>query len=319
MMQQRRRTTQLLLAGAALAAGFATPSAHASQLLGRDATAVRLQVNQNQALVTFRAVGTERRVLAWGAVNARAPQSVQPQVRFHLNYTGFGFDGGSCRPYTGPPLPSLAAACDGPDGSFWAAQSFPQPLPDLGFLPWLSAQRRRWLELSHWIGPVPQLTVAQDWVYGGRFREVYGRLTYLDVPVYGFHTTRYGAPTGGYGTLLYLDVLAAPAYGSGWRRENSFVPHNPSGVFCYGFYAFDPTKGGYNHPPGQTARRGPGIGAAYRITAHGPGVAPDVEWTGPALGPYDKSSTQDASLEQNALNQIQSWGDQACTAGHNDF
>ena len=156
------------------------------------------------------------------------------------------------------------------DGSYWAAQSFPQPLPDLGFTPWLSAQRAQWLELSHWTGPIPQLVVAQDWVYAGKFREVFGQLTYGGVPVFGFHTTRYGAPTGGYGSLVYLDVLNAPAYGTGWRRENSFVTHKPSGVFCYGFYTFDPTRGGYHHPAGATGRRGPGVAEQYRLTAHGP-------------------------------------------------
>jgi len=114
-------------------------------------------------------------------------------------------------------------------------------------------------------------------------------------------------------------VLNAPAYGSGWRRENSFVPHKPSGVFCYGFYTFDPTKGGYRHPADATAPRGPGIGELYRITAHGPGVAPDVGWTGPALGAYDGANPQNAELEASALNQIKTWGDASCTAGHNDF
>src|SRR5581483_2380790 len=153
--------------------------------------------------------------------------------------------------------------------------------------------RATWLEISHWTGPVPQLTVGQDWVYGGKNREIYGQLKYLGVPVYGLHTTRYGVPTGGYGTLIYLDVLDAPAYGPGWHRENSFVPPKSSGGFCYGFYTFDPTKGGYKHPPGQTGMRGPGVGTMYRLTAHGPGAAPDVEWTGPALGPYDKTNPQD--------------------------
>ena len=65
-------------------------------------------------------------------------------------------------------------------------------------------------------------------------------------------------------------------YGPGWRRENSFVSHNPTGVFCYGFYPFDPTKGGYKHPAGWTAKRGPGTGEKYRLTASGPGVTPNV-------------------------------------------
>ena len=176
----------------AAAAAIFVPAASASQLIDRDATSIHLQVNQGQALLRYRAHGVTRRVLAWGAVNARLPSSTVPQVKFRLNYRGFGFNGGGCAPYTGPSLPWLVVACDGPDGSFWAVQSFPQPLPDLGYTPWTSAQRMRWLELSHWTGPVPQLTVGQDWVYGGRFREVYGRLMYLGQPVYGLHTTRYG-------------------------------------------------------------------------------------------------------------------------------
>lgn len=303
----------------AAAAVIFVPPASASQLIGRDATHVRIQVNQGQALLSYRSNGALRRVLAWGAVNARVPSATVPQAKFHLNYTGFGFNGGGCAPYTGPSLPWLVAACDGPDGSFWAAQSFPQPLPDLGFTPWTSAQRMRWLELSHWTGPVPQLTIGQDWVYGGRFREVYGRLMFLGLPVYGLHTTRYGVPVGGYGSLVYIDVLDARAYGPGWRRENSFVTHKGSGGFCYGFYRFDPTTGGYHHPPGATARRGPGVATVYRITAHGPGVAPDVGWTGTALGPYDRSDPQDRQLEQESLAQITSWGDRSCTAGHSGF
>jgi hypothetical protein len=321
MLLQRKRHIRgiRLVAVVAGAVAFSAPAAHASQLIGRNATAVRIQVNQGQALVTFRSGGGTKRILAWGAVNARAPQPNLPQVKFRLNYSGRGFNGGVCKPYTGPALGWLAAACDGPDGSFWAVQSFPQALPDLGFTPWLSSQRAVWLELSHWTGPVPQLTIGQDWVYGGKFREIYGQMSYLGMPVYGFHTTRFGAPTGGYGSLVYLDVLNAPAYGGGWRRENSFVTHKTSGGFCYGFYTFDPTRGGYQHPPGKNARRGPGVGQQYRLTAHGPGVAPDISWTGPALGPYDTTNPQDRQLEQNALNQIVSWGDRSCTAGHSDF
>jgi hypothetical protein len=308
-----------LLIPAAVAAAVAAPGTGASQLIDRNATNVKMQVNQAQVLLTYRVGGAAKHVLAWGAVNALSPNPNVPQVKFHMNYSGFGFSGGTCKPYTGPSLPWLAAACDGPDGSFWAAQSFPQPLPDLGFGPWTSAQRAVWLELSHWTGPIPQLTVGQDWVYGGKYREIYGQMMYLGVPVYGFKTTQYGAPLGGYGSLIYLDVLDAPAYGTGWHRENSFVTHKTSGVFCYGFYTFNPTTGGYVHPPGNTAMRGPGVGAEYRLTAHGPGVAPDVGWTGRALGSYDPANPQHKQLELSALAQIQSWGDKSCTAGHNDF
>src|ERR1700704_5852380 len=155
MLQQRKRHAgrSRLIAVIAGVVAFAPPAAHASQLIGRNATGVQIQANQEQALVTFRSGGGSKRILAWGAVNARPPQQNLPQVKFRLNYSGKGFKGGACKTYTGPALPWLAAACDGPDGSFWAAQAFPQALPDLGFAPWLSAQRAVWLELSPLTGP----------------------------------------------------------------------------------------------------------------------------------------------------------------------
>ena len=101
-------------------------------------------------------------------------------------------------------------------------------------------------------------------------------------------------------------------YGSGWRRENSFVPHNPTGAFCYGFYPFDPTRGGYQYPPGQTAKRGPGIGDMYRLTASGAGVTPNISVTIPAIGPYDASKAPDRQLSDALL---RSYGDRSCVAG----
>src|SRR5262249_31771025 len=153
-----------------------------------------------------------------------------------------------CRPYRGPALPWLVTACTAPDGSNWAVQAFPQPLPDLGFTPWTSAQQATWLELSHWRGPLPQLEVWRSWAHDGRIQQLFGRFTYLAHPVYGFSSTRYGAPTDGYGRLLYLDTYDS-VYGNGWRRENSFLAHPRTGGFCYGFYPFDPMHGGYTHPP----------------------------------------------------------------------
>jgi hypothetical protein len=299
---------------AAVAAGFAClpASAGASQLIDRNAQGVRLAVNgKGEALVTYRAAGRLRRVLAWGAVDARFPSGAFPQVRFRKDYAGgWGkyrqlywrtFRNG-CRPYDGPRLAWLVAACKAPDGSYWALQSWQTPLPDLGFSPWLPQQKAWELHLSHWTGPLARLEVHTDWVYGGRFHSLFGRLTYRDRPVYGFHTTRYGAPLDGYGRLLYLDTFNS-VYGLGWRRENSFVAHNPTGVFCYGFYPFDPRRGGYVHPPGLEGMRGPGNGSRYRITVNGPGVTPDVTWVVPGLHDYDPRNPADVAYErrQNAL------------------
>jgi hypothetical protein len=49
--------------------------------------------------------------------------------------------------------------------------------------------------------------------------------------------------------------------------------------------------------------RGPGNGERYRITVEGPGVTPDVMWTGPGLHDYDAHNAADVLYErqQNAL------------------
>jgi hypothetical protein len=244
-------------------------------------------------------------------------------VKFSLDYAG-GYGkyhktywktfGTSCGTYDGPALPDLVAACKASDGSYWAAQSWPEPLPDLGFSPWTPELSAQWLEVSHWTGPVATFETGSTWVYSGRFEELFGRVDYGGGPVYGFGTTRVGAPTDAFGRLVFLDTLNS-VYGPGWRRENSFVPHNPTGVFCYGFFSFDPTKGGYKYPPGQTARRGPGTGEQYRLTLPGPGVTPNVSVTVPGLHPFNKLNLDDQSHAIEQANVLRGWGDRSCLAG----
>jgi hypothetical protein len=294
-------------------AGLAwTGSAAASQLIDRNATGVKLAVNtKREALLTYRARRRVKHILVWGAIDARHPTSGKPQVRFKKDYAGgwgryrtqyWRTFRNACRRYTGPALAYLVAACAAPDGSYWALQSWRTPLPDLGMIPWLPVQRARELHVSHWSGPLAKIEAWTDWVYSGRFHQLFGRLTYDGKPVYGFGTTRTGAPTDGYGRLIYLDTYNS-RYGKGWRRENSFVAHNPTGVFCYGFFQFDPTKG-YPHPDGYPATlRGPGNGAKYRLTVNGPGATPDVSITIPGLHDFDRHNPADVAYEQqqNAL------------------
>src|SRR5207245_839953 len=114
--------------------------ATASQLIDRNARQVRLQVDhKGEALLTYVAAGRTRHVLAWGAENALPPTSGRPQVRFKKDYAGgwgkyrtpyWRTFPGACRRYTGPSLPFLVTACDAPDGSHWALQSWQTPLPD---------------------------------------------------------------------------------------------------------------------------------------------------------------------------------------------
>jgi hypothetical protein len=283
-------------------------TAGASQLIARNASHVKLAVNKKgTALVTYSLRGKVTHLLAWGAVNARKrPASRKiPQVKLKLDYSGgwrhrrlvWKHFRNGCRPYDGPELPWLVTACKAPNGSYWALQSWQTALPNLGMAPWLARQKTWWLHLSHWTGPLAQLEVYTDWIYGHRFQEAFGRYTYKGVGIRGFGTTHFGAPTDGYGRLLFLDTYNS-SYGRGWLRENSFVSHGPPGMFCYGFYRRNPWVGGYAHPRSIPKRkRGPGTGEQYRVTAQGPGVTPDVMWQGPGLHPYNRNDPADVALE----------------------
>lgn len=128
------------------------------------------------------------------------------------------------------------------------------------------------------------LTVKTDWAYGGRWEHVYGSLKYLGHPMHGFGTTRSGNPTDRWGVLLHLDTLDS-RYGKGWQRADSFVTHNPSGIFCYVLGA---------HSDGTPT----GAGYRYRVTAVGPGVLPDVVWVGDPPGTYTRERDDQANEEQ---------------------
>jgi hypothetical protein len=317
------RRTLVILALAALALA-ATGTASAAQLIDRNATGVKITANaKGEALLTYTKAGAVKHVLIWGAENARVPTAGGKQVKFSLDYAGgwgryhklyWKTFANTCGQYDGPAIPNMVAACRAADGSYWAAQSWPQALPDLGFAPWTPELSASWLEVSHWTGDLAKLEVQTSWVYSGRFQQIFGRYTYGGSPVYGFGTTNVGAPTDNFGRLIYLDTHNS-VYGTGWRRENSFVPHNPTGVWCYGFYTFDPTKGGYQHPPGETAMRGPGLGDQYRITASGPGVTPNVSVTIPAFHAFDASNPSDVDYQRQQAALLGSWGDKQCRAG----
>ena len=285
--------------------------AFGSQLIDRNAQGVKLAVNtKGEALLTYTARGGRQHVLAWGAVNSRRPSTTTPQVRFGKDYSGGwgkyrklywrSFRNG-CRPYEGPPLVFVVTACDAPDGSHWALQSWQTALPDLGMTPWLPNQRAWELHLSHWTGPLAKLEVWTDWAYGRRWHHLFGRLTYDGKPVHGFRATPHGAPTDGYGRIIHVDTYNS-RYGKGWRRENSFLAHNPTGLFCYGFFRFNPLE--YPHPRGYPrGLRGPGNGEKYRLSVTGPGVTPDISVVVPGLHDYDPNDPNDVAYEnqQNAI------------------
>ncbi len=262
----------------------AAPVSSASQLIDRDVRDVRLRVNADgEALLGYvKSDGRARNVLVWGAIGAKPPTRGASQVEFELDYAGgwgkfrrsvTGIFRDVCKPYDGPPLAWFVTACTAPDGSHWAVQSWQRGLPDYGVTPTRSTQTAWELRLSHWSGPLPVLTVHTGWAYR-RFDYLFGSLTHDGGGVYGFAHTPHGVPLDSFGRNLYVDTLDS-AYGSGWRRENSFLMHAPNGQFCYGFYPHG------SHPIG--------AGKRYRATVIGPGVTPDVMWEGTPLGPYDPS------------------------------
>jgi hypothetical protein len=225
----RRSALLLLLLLALVAAGGAALPARASEALtDTNLTGVTLKVNtKGEALVTYtRANGTVRRVLVWGAINAN--HAVEPglvtQIRFKKDYAGgwgkYRAAGywktfkNACRPYDGPALVYLVAACRAPDGTYWALQSWQRGLPLLGFEAWKPEQLAYETHVSHWSGPLPQLELYAHWTYGGQFQGVFGRLTYLGEPVHGFGSTSTGNPRDRYGRNVYIDTFNS-VYGLG--------------------------------------------------------------------------------------------------------
>jgi len=285
----------------AFIAAVLTPPASASQLIDRDATGVRLAVTSNgkTAVLTYRAHGRLWRVRAWGAINARFPNPSVPQVQFRIRRDAKPIRN-ACLRYDGPPLPWLVTACKAPDGSYWAVQRFRRKTPLLGFLPRTRQQRAWALHLSHWKGPLAVVEAWSDWSWNGRFHHLFGRFTYRGRPVHGFRTTRQGSRLDKYGKLVYIDTFGS-AYGPGWRHENAFVTHRPTGTFCYTFRA-------------RGSRSSAGHGRRYRLTAEGPGVTPDVVRYLDAVPDYNPRNQQHVAHERamNALQDRVTAGDRLC-------
>jgi len=284
-----------------LAAGWlAVPgSALGSTLIDRNASNIQLRVSGNgrKALLLYRARGRQQHVLAWGAKNAIAPTRARRQVAFKLDYSGgwgtyrknvWKTFRDHCQPYDGPTIQWVKVACKAADGSYWAVQKWQRQLPNFGVSPRYS--HAVWeLRLSHWSGPTAEFVVKLNWTRWGLHRiydHLYGYLRYQGKPVHGFRSTSAGQPLDTFGRNIYVDTFNSK-YGQGWKRENSFLTHRGSGVFCYGFYPHG------RHPVGK--------GERYRATVIGPGVTPDLFWMGDAPGLFDAALDKTANDELNAL------------------
>jgi hypothetical protein len=269
-------------AALAAAAALALPAAAAASVRiaenVRDATIVA--DNKGRALVVFKSGGKLHRVLASGAINARTPSPTIPQVTFKLDNRGGQVKNTCARVRLH--LPWLEFACRAGDGSYWALQSWQRPLPNNGARP-SKAQAAYELRLSHWTGPIASLQIHWGWSFR-RVHQVFGRYTYHGRGVYGYRV-RNGVPLDGYGRNIYVDALNSDV-GKGWKRVNSFLAHGPIGAFCYGFFV----HGGHT-----------GVGRQMRATAIGPGVAPDVMWSGHVAGSYSRSADLAADAQERKL------------------
>jgi hypothetical protein len=287
------RRTGLCLIAATATLCLAAPAAASEQLGDTDVTGVTLQVNgRGEALVSYtRRTGAPRRVLVWGAVDARPPSRTTPQVRFSYDYSGgwrkYGRQvwqtfANRCRPYDGPALALLVAACKAPDGSYWALQSWQRVMPMRGVAPFAPRHGAVELHVSHWSGEPSVLEVSPNWTYGGRWQGLFGRLTHRGAPAHGFRTPT-ASRSDRYARFLYIDTLDS-AFGSGWRRASAIVTHVGNGAFCYSFV---PQSAPAGYPPGTPTTHG--TGSRHRVTVMGAGVTPIVRWEGPALGRYDRA------------------------------
>ncbi len=305
---------------AALLVLVVVPAAAASDRLALNATDAALAVSADgkTAVVTYRSRGALHHALVWGAVDARPPSRTVPQVRFTIDWTG-GWEthrnahwwrrvGNHCKPYAGPALAALVAACDAPDGSHWALQAWQPNLPHRGYPPYRNGQTDWELDVSHWSGSLAELEVHADWAFDGQAHNLFGRLMYDGVPVHGFQTVQgTGAPRDRYGRSLYIDTFDS-AYGSGWKRETSIVFRNPTGVFCYSFWPTHDVS-----LPGRPARPA-GNGAKYRINVVGPGVTPNLSVAVDDPGAWDPNDQAKMSFQREMkTRQLQlSSGDKFC-------
>ncbi len=284
-----------LLVVVATVALVAVPAARSSEKIADNATKISFAVNgKGEALVTYTVGGTQKHLLVWGAVNAKPPTKGGEQVKFKLDYSG-GYGkwdnekywktfGSTCQKYTGPALPWLVKVCKAPDGSYWALQQWQRELNNYGATS-SGANAAKDLRVSHWTGGLPVLKITTDRNNQG-LDHLFGTFKYSGKGVYGFASNSAGVPQDSFGRNIYLDTFDS-AYGSGWKRENSFLTHATNGSFCYLF-----AKHG-EHPTGD--------GEKYRATVIGPGVTSDAMWSGKPAG-TSAAAQADADAAIKALN-----------------
>jgi hypothetical protein len=258
--------------------------ASAAEIVDRSVASPELSINnRNVALVTYSVRGVKRHVLYWGAVNWADAFKRDYSGGWKSKVADYQRFSNVCKPYTGPELAFVVAACDAPDGSHWALQQWSRLWRNYG-----GDKAPAELYISHWRGNTADLSIKTDYSYHGKHQHLWGDLTFHHKPVYGLKHTLQGVPTDKQGRNIYVDFLKGPT----WRRVNSFLTHPRTAGFCYTFA---------NHPGSSPAWDGQGTGDAYRATAIGPGVSPIVQTHFAPPLPYDTSTDDAANAEQKQL------------------
>ena len=244
----------LFVFSVATALSVAASTANASDLIDRNAHGVTLKVNaKGEALLTYTAGGKHKHVLAWAAKNAIAPTPPAPRSRSGSTTPAAGASTGAT---TGRRSRTNAAPTPGRRSrGRWRPARRPTARSGRcrpGSAGCRTTGSRRpesqgaWeLRLSHWTGSLPVLQIQTDWAWH-QWDHLFGTFTYDNSPVFGFRSTSSGVPLDTFGRNIYVDTYDS-AYGQGWKRENSFLTHTRTGVFCY---SFNPHSG---HPAGKGA------------------------------------------------------------------
>ena len=211
----------LLAFATAATAAVAAPGAHASELIARNATQVRLQADaQGRALgprsgsggpveATPRVGRRQRATAEPGAAAGR----VQALLRRLDRAQRVRRVQGTAARVGGRRVHRLRR--DALGAPAW------QRMPDYG-VP-ATGDRAAWNCASR-TGRAPRQSSSSGRTGPPRFHHLYGRLTYAGGGVYGFKSTRFGVPLDTYGRNVFVDTFNS-TYGAGWKRENSFLTH----------------------------------------------------------------------------------------------
>ena len=226
-------------------------------------------------------------MLVWGAVNAKPPAKRRKQVEFKLDYSG-GYDKykttywktfgrRACRT-TGPPLAWLVDGVQGARRLVLGASGMAAEAEELRRS---VVGPRGERSCGCRTGPAGCRCSRSRPTEATRGTTISSARTRHGKGVYGFGVDVGRRPAGHFGRNIYVDTFDSE-YGSGWKRENSLLTHATGGSSV----TFRPARGA----PARRRQK-------YRATVIGPGVTPDVMWTGAAPPPTPLRSGEDGGRD----------------------